>query len=179
MSRSLVSSRCIFCELSAPRRLSLLLVCSFTDSDSGGHIAAINAAAKAVCRKSGVKFVDLHTPLIAACGAVPWADKGAAACKLCAPSCKRLSVHYIAAGYEFIARIVAQAAGLIISTQWKTDDQYGVTMGARSLTKAFRLIEEQGRQIGALQDLLLLRDVPAPPLQPPPPPAPPACLLRC
>ena len=106
----------------APRRLFLLLVCSFTDSDSGGHIAAINAAAKAVCRKSGVKFVDLHTPLIAACGAVPWADKGAAACKLCAPSCKRLSVHYIAAGYEFIARIVAKAAGLSISTQWKTDD---------------------------------------------------------
>ena len=159
---------------SSPFSLRILLVCSFTDSDSGGHIAAINAAAKAVCRKSGVKFVDLHTPLIAACGAVPWADKGAAACKLCAPSCKRLSVHYIAAGYEFIARIVAKAAGLSISTQWKTDDQSsaGAVMGARSLDEAFRLIEEQGRQIGALQDLLLLRDVPAPPLPPPPPPAP-------
>ena len=162
-SWSLVSSRHIFCELSGN---GLSLVCSFTDSDSGGHIAAINAAAKAVCSKSGIQFVDLHTPLIAACGAVPWADKGAAACKLCAPSCKRLSVHYIATGYEFIARIVAQAAGLIISTQWKTDDQYGVTMGARSLTEAFRLIEEQGRQIGAL------------PGPPPPPPPPPLCAAK-
>lgn len=76
-------------------------------------VVALNNAAARVCKEFNIAFIDLHTPLIKRCGAVPWADSGTDACSLCAPECKSLSVHYTRAGYEVIAHIVAQAAGLL------------------------------------------------------------------
>ncbi len=73
-------------------------------------VVALNAAAKTLAAEMGVQFVDLHTPLINACGPVPWADTGANACHLCAPNCKKLSVHYTTSGYDFIADLIWNAA---------------------------------------------------------------------
>ena len=63
---------------------------------------------------SNIPLVDLYTPIMAQCGPVPFLDNataGRAACELCAPSCKALSVHYTEAGYHFIASKIAQAIG--------------------------------------------------------------------
>ena len=76
-------------------------------------VVALNTAAERVCTSFDVPYIDLHTPLIKTCGAVPWADNGTGACSLCAPRCKGLSVHYTHAGYEVIAGIIAKAAGLL------------------------------------------------------------------
>ncbi len=76
-------------------------------------VVALNKAAAQVCKEFGIAFIDLHSPLIKTCGAVPWADNGTSACSLCAPDCKRLAVHYTRAGYEVIAHTVAEAAGLL------------------------------------------------------------------
>ena len=67
--------------------------------------------------RAGVQYIDLHTPLIQRCGPVPWADNGTAACPLCAPKCKALSVHYQRSGYEVIARLVANATGLLAAAE--------------------------------------------------------------
>ena len=65
---------------------------------------------------SGVQ-VDLYTPIMAHCGPVPFLDKAngsRAACSFCAPQCKALAVHYRGAGYEFIAKKIAQAIGPLL-----------------------------------------------------------------
>ena len=72
-------------------------------------VVALNVAAAGLSKEFSVDFVDLHTPLIAACGPVPWADNGTSACPLCAPKCKALSVHYTAAGYEVIQGLIYDA----------------------------------------------------------------------
>lgn len=69
-------------------------------------VVALNKAAADLAHETGVKFVDLHSPLVSECGPVPWADQGPKACGLCAPQCKQLSVHYSKAGYERIAALV-------------------------------------------------------------------------
>ena len=82
-----------------------------TTNSSDVTVQALNAAAQALAKEAGIQFVDLYTPLIAKCGPVPWADTGANACALCAPNCKKLSVHYGQAGYEAIADLIWGAVG--------------------------------------------------------------------
>ena len=72
-------------------------------------VKVLNKRAKAVMAAAGVPTVDLYSPLIAMCGPVPWADDGPSACKLCAPLCKALSVHYTPEGYQFIASKILAA----------------------------------------------------------------------
>jgi lysophospholipase L1-like esterase len=69
-------------------------------------VVGLNKAAQSLAQEFGFNFVDLHTPLIAECGPTPWADNGTDACPLCAPSCKKLSVHYTPAGYNVIANLI-------------------------------------------------------------------------
>ena len=69
-------------------------------------VVALNEAAAGLAKELDVSFVDLHTPLIAACGPVPWADNGTNACPLCAPQCKQLSVHYTSQGYKVIQGLI-------------------------------------------------------------------------
>lgn len=75
-------------------------------------VRKLNVAAASIAQSLGLQFVDMHSPLIDICGPVPWADNGTDACELCAPDCKRLSVHYTPAGYQRIAGIIANATGL-------------------------------------------------------------------
>ena len=82
-----------------------------TTNTSDVTVQALNAAAQTLAKGAGIQFVDLYAPLIAKCGPVPWADTGANACALCAPNCKKLSVHYSQAGYELIADLVWDAVG--------------------------------------------------------------------
>eukprot|EP00040_Diaphanoeca_grandis_P007119 m.39813 g.39813 ORF g.39813 m.39813 type:complete len:319 (+) comp18294_c0_seq1:179-1135(+) len=72
-------------------------------------VVELNKRAVAVMGKSDIPVIDLYTPIKQQCGAVPWADSGPNACKLCAPHCKQLSVHYTSVGYEFIANMIAKA----------------------------------------------------------------------
>ena len=72
-------------------------------------VVALNEAAAGLAKELDVSFVDLHTPLIAACGPVPWADNGTNACPLCAPQCKQLSVHYTSQGYKVIQGLIYDA----------------------------------------------------------------------
>lgn len=72
-------------------------------------VVALNTVAELLAKAHSLPFVDLHRPLINQCGPTPWADNGTHACTLCAPRCKALSVHYSAAGYEVIAKLIWDA----------------------------------------------------------------------
>ena len=72
-------------------------------------VVALNKAAAALASENKLPYVDLHTPLTRMCGPVPWADNGTNACSLCAPECKRLSVHYDNSGYSVIANLIKES----------------------------------------------------------------------
>ena len=79
-------------------------------------VQALNQAAMEIMKANNVPTIDLYSPIMKECGPVPFQDSGPRACRLCAPHCKALSVHYEQPGYEFIASIVAEAVTQNTST---------------------------------------------------------------
>lgn len=80
-----------------------------TDDSTNQVVQALNAAASSVMAAANIPTIDLYTPIMHECGPVPFADSGPHACRLCAPHCKSLAVHYTDVGYQFIAGIVHKA----------------------------------------------------------------------
>ena len=93
----------------AARLVYILTTPSHQNTEEDATVQILNERAMKVMKTAKVPVIDMYTPLIKECGAVPWADSGPTACKLCAPECQKLHVHYTPAGYEFIAKRVLAA----------------------------------------------------------------------